>query len=117
MIEEMEAMQDGSPTVDTPPVATIRPSGRFKGMTRGDAAYQVLKENGLKMTVRSIVDALKAEGFKSEAKHPTDSMRAAMRRDRRFTRLEPFGAWGLVEWEGRFAEDGTPVQEPVAITK
>ncbi|MCY3959864.1 MAG: winged helix-turn-helix domain-containing protein [Chloroflexi bacterium] len=116
VIEGLESLQ-ADEHAQVMPVRQSDPSGRFAGLTRREAAYRVLKERGVKMTVRDIVEELTKGGFKSEARKPIDSMRAAMRRDKRITRLEPFGAWGLQEWEGRFiAEDGTP-REPVAMAK
>lgn len=79
----------------------------YAGLTRRVAAYRLLKELGHGLTVRELVRQLRRRGFQTSAKSPHDSMRAAMRRDSRFCKVEPAGCWGLIEW-GQSTNDSDP---------
>ena len=73
-------------------------SKTLAGRSQSDAAYQLLLECGEAHTPKTILTMLLARGFTSNASRPNDSLRAALRRDGRFSKIGSDGAWGLSEW-------------------
>lgn len=73
-------------------------SDRFAAMSLADACETVLREEGRPLRALEIVKKLLSGGVRTDSATPYNVIVTAMRRDKRFVRLEP-GVWGLATRE------------------
>jgi hypothetical protein len=77
-------------------VVVIR-SGQFEGMSRSQAAIQLLREVDRALTTPQIFEFLKTGGADMSNKNSLNALYTALKRTSEIQRVKP-NTWGLKEW-------------------